>query len=147
MPTISDTYIENRHRVQPNHANNLGSVHGGYVMMWLDEVGAMSAGRFAGEACVTARVNRLSFERPIPTGHIVVIQSYVYEAGRTSVKVRLKASRENPRTGEQQRTTESDFVFVAVDSDGSPTRVPALDVESERDRELREAALSNGDRR
>lgn len=143
MPTVTDTFIENRHRVQPNHANNLGSVHGGYVMMWLDEVGAMSAGRFAGEPCVTAMVNRLSFERPIPTGHIVVIQSYVYATGRTSVKVRLKALRENPRTGEQQRTTESHFVFVAVDSDGSPTEVPELAVETERDQALREAALEN----
>lgn len=140
MPSVSDTYIENRHRVQPNHANNLGSVHGGHVMKWMDEVGAMSAMRFAGAPCVTAQVDRLSFERPVPTGHTVVIQSYVYDAGRTSVRVRLKAFRENPHTGERQPTTESYFVFVAVDEDGTPTDVPELAVESDRDRELRAAA-------
>ena len=140
MPTVTDTYIENRHRVQPNHANNLGSVHGGHVMKWMDEVGAMSAMRFAGAPCVTAQVDRLSFERPVPTGHTVVIQSYVYDAGRTSVRVRLHAFRENPRTGERESTTESYFVFVAVDEDGMPIPVPELVVVSDRDRELRAVA-------
>jgi len=143
VPSVSDTYIENRHRVQPNHANNYGSVHGGNVMKWMDEVGAMSAMRLAGTSCVTASVDRLSFERPVPTGDTVVIQSYVYDAGETSAKVRLKAFRENPRTGERERTTESYFVFVAVDEDGRPTGVPELTVEGERCRELRQAALDN----
>ena len=41
MPTLMDTYIENRYRVQPNHANNYETAHGGNVMKWMDEVGAM----------------------------------------------------------------------------------------------------------
>ena len=39
MPSLLDTYIENRHRVQPNHANTVGTAHGGNVMKWLDEIG------------------------------------------------------------------------------------------------------------
>ena len=147
MPSVSDTYVENRHRVQPNHANNYGSVHGGNVMKWMDEIGAMSAMRAAGETCVTANVDRLSFERPVPTGDTVVIESYAYESGRTSVDVRLQAYREDPRTGEREATTESYFVFVAVDEDGRPTAVPELAVASERCDRLREEALAgrNGD--
>ncbi|MFB6127361.1 MAG: acyl-CoA thioesterase [Halolamina sp.] len=145
MPSVSDTYIENRHRVQPNHANNHGSVHGGNVMKWMDEVGAMSAMRFAGAPCVTASVDQLSFERPVPTGDTVVIESYVYDAGRTSAKVRLRAFREVPRTGERELTTESYFVFVAVDDDGEPTAVPELTAEDERCRRLRETALAGED--
>jgi len=145
MPSVSDTYIENRHRVQPNHANNYGSVHGGNVMKWMDEIGAMSAMRLAGETCVTANVDQLSFERPVPAGDTVVIQSYAFDSGRTSVKVRLQAYRENPRTGERERTTQSYFVFVAVDEDGAPTEVPDLEIASERCRELRDAALAAED--
>ena len=141
MASISDTYIENRHRVQPNHANNHGSVHGGNVMKWMDEVGAMSAIRAAGEPCVTANVDQLSFEAGVPTGETVVIESYVFETGHTSLRVRLKAFREDPRTGERERTTESYFVFVAVDGDGRPTPVPEVTVGGDRCRRLREAAL------
>ncbi|WP_049928126.1 acyl-CoA thioesterase [Halopiger goleimassiliensis] len=141
MPTVCDTHIENRFRVQPHHANNNGTLHGGNLMKWLDEVGAMSAMRFAGETCVTARVNELDFERPIEIGDTALVEAYVYDAGRTSVHVALRAWREEPRTGETEKTTESSFTFVAIDADGRPQPVPDLSVESEEGERLRERAL------
>ncbi|MFB6112314.1 MAG: acyl-CoA thioesterase [Halobacteriaceae archaeon] len=140
MPSVSDTYIENRHRVQPQDTNNYASAHGGNVVKWMDEVGAMSAMRLAGETCVTARINRLDFERPIPQGDTCVVESYAYGAGRTSVRVRLQAYREAPRSGEREQTTDSFFVFVAVDESGSPVDVPELTAESERCQALRDEA-------
>ncbi|MCL9813178.1 acyl-CoA thioesterase [Natranaeroarchaeum aerophilus] len=140
MPTLMDTYIENRYRVQPNHANNYETAHGGNVMKWMDEVGAMSAMRFAGHSCVTANVDELDFQRSIPIGDNVLVEAYVYSAGRTSVQVHLRTYRENPRTGECEQTTESNFVFVALEN-GSPTEVPELTVESERGEELHQRAL------
>ena len=140
MGSLSETYIENRQRVQPNHANNYGSVHGGNLMKWMDEVGAMSAMRFAGETCVTAGVDEFSFERPIPVGEIAVIESYAFDAGRSSVDVFLRAYRENPRTGERAKTTEACFTFVAVDADGKPTPVPEFVAETESERELQATA-------
>ena len=141
MPSVSETYIENRERVQPDDVNNHGSAHGGNVVKWMDEVGAMSAMRLAGETCVTARINRLDFERPIPRGDVCVIESYAYATGRTSIRVRLRAFREEPRTGEREQTTDSYFVFVAVDDDGRPVEVPELTVEGDRCRQLRDDAL------
>jgi uncharacterized protein (TIGR00369 family) len=148
MPTVSDTFLENRWRVQPNHANNYQTVHGGNVMKWMDELGALSAMRAAGEPCVTASIDEMNFHRPVPVGDTVVIESFAYETGRTSVKVQLTAARENPRTGTQETTTRSRFVFVAIDEDGNPVSVPALTAESEHCRELREQAReweSDGD--
>jgi acyl-CoA hydrolase len=145
MPTVVETYIENRKRIQPNDANNNHTAHGGVVMKTMDEFGAMSAMRFAGETCVTAGVEDLSFRRPLPVGDIARVQSYVYGAGRTSVRVRLLVDREDPRTGDCERTTESRFTFVAVDDDGHPTPVPELSVDSERGRELQAEALAAED--
>ena len=141
MASVSDTFIENRVRVQPDDTNNYGSAHGGNVVKWMDEVGAMSAMRHAGETCVTARINRLNFERPVPQGDICLIESYVYAVGRSSLRVRLRAFREKPRTGDRLRTTDSYFVFVAVDEGMDPTPVPELKVGSDRCRRLRDAAL------
>jgi uncharacterized protein (TIGR00369 family) len=140
MPRLVDTHIENRMRVQPNHANNYETAHGGIVMKWMDEVGAMSAMRFAGETCVTAGVDDLSFLRPIPVGDTTLIEAYVFDAGRTSVRVRLSAARENPRTGETEATTDSCFTFVAIDEDGKPTAVPELQVETEEGERLQREA-------
>jgi acyl-CoA hydrolase len=143
MASVSDTYIENRERVQPDDTNNYASAHGGNVVKWMDEVGAMAAMRHAGETCVTARINGLDFERPVPQGDICVIEAYAYDTGRTSIRVRLRAFREDPRTGETEQTTDSYFVFVAVDDDMQPTPVPDLTVDSDRCRELRDDALAD----
>lgn len=144
MPDLLDTTVENRQLVQPNHANNLGTVHGGNVLKWMDEVGAMSAMRFAGRACVTAHINSVNFERPIQVGEIAHTRAYVYEVGQTSVRVRVRAYGEDPLTGESEQTTESHFVFVAIDDDHRPTPVPELEVASEEGQRLREEAYANG---
>ncbi|OVE86266.1 acyl-CoA thioesterase [Natronolimnobius baerhuensis] len=147
MTALIETVIENREMVQPNHANMLDVAHGGNVMKWMDEVGAMSAMRFAGETCVTAHVNRMDFERPIPVGDTAYITAYVYDAGTSSVKVRLVTEREDLRTREREKTTESYFVYVAIDEDNEPTPVPELTVSSEQENQLRQQALAgeNGD--
>jgi acyl-CoA hydrolase len=142
MVDVMDTFIQDRNRIQPNHANNLGTAHGGNVLRWMDEVGAMSAMRFAGRACVTAHINSVDFERPLRIGDIALIEGYVYRAGRTSVRVRVRGFGEDPFTGESQQTTESYFVFVAIDEDGNPQSVPELTTGSEegerRQRQARE---------
>lgn len=141
MTDLVDTYLENRARIQPNHTNNYGTAHGGNIMKWMDEVGALSAMRLAGETCVTANIEGMDFKRPVPVGDTAVIRSYVFETGRTSVRVRLQAFREKPRTGEIEQTTESTFVFVAIDEASEPTPVPELTISSERGRRLKQEAL------
>jgi acyl-CoA hydrolase len=142
MPTPSETFVENRHRIQPNQTNNYDTAHGGIVMKLMDETGAMSAMRFAGSPCVTAAVDGLDFKRPIPRGDIAVVTSWVYDAGRTSVGVRLKAEREDPLTGECDVTSESSFTFVAIDETGQPVEVPEMTIESDRDEMLQRRGLN-----
>ncbi|MFB6138669.1 MAG: acyl-CoA thioesterase [Halobacteriaceae archaeon] len=140
MADLLDTYIENRSPVQPQHANNHGTVHGGNVMRWMDEVGALAATRHAGETVVTASIAQLNFERPVPIGETVLIRAYVYATGRTSMRAYIEAFREQPRTGDEEQTTASHFVFVAVDEDGKPVEVPEVTIGSERGEKLRQAA-------
>ncbi|MFW5918477.1 MAG: acyl-CoA thioesterase [Haloferacaceae archaeon] len=141
MTDLVETYIENRWIVQPNHANIVETAHGGNVVKWMDEAGAMAAMRFAGETCVTVRMNSVDFKRPIRTGDTALIQAYVYDAGRTSVKVRLRAFRENLRTGERELTSESYFVYVAIDEERNTVEVPELTVATERGEQLHAAAI------
>ena len=143
MVELMDTFIEDRNRVQPHHANNLGTAHGGTVLRWMDEVGAMSAMRFAGNPCVTAHIDSVDFELPLAIGDIALVEAYVYAAGRTSVRVQVRAFGEDPLTGDSELTTESYFVFVAVDEERKPVTVPELTAPSAEERQLREAAMSD----
>ena len=143
MASINETHMENRERIQPNDTNNYGSAHGGNIMRWMDEIGAMSAMRHAGETCVTAHVSDLDFKRPIPQGDICVLSAYAYATGKTSIRVRIQAFHEDPRTGDREQTTNSYFVFVAVGQDGTPTPVSDLTVETEHGENLRNEALTD----
>ena len=142
MPDLLDTHLENRWLVHPNHANSLETAHGGNVMKWMDEAGAMAAMRFAGRTCVTVRMDQVSFDRPIQVGEVALVEAYVYAAGTTSVRVRLRVARENPRTGETETTTESYAVYVAIDDDRRPVEVPELTVATEEGERLRDRALA-----
>jgi acyl-CoA hydrolase len=146
MPTVMDTYIENHERIQPGQTNNYDTAHGGVIMQLMDEIGAMSAMLLAGEPCVTAKVDGIEFDRPIPRGDTAVVESWVYETGRSSVRVRLCVDRQNPRTGEREHTSSSRFTFVAIDGAGKPVPVPDLVAETERGRELREDGLRADER-
>jgi acyl-CoA hydrolase len=141
MPALADTLVENRWLVGPTHANTLGTTHGGNVLKWMDEVGAMVAMRFAGHNCVTVRMDQTNFRRPIPVGDTALVRGYVFDTGETSVRVRLEAYREDPLTGERELTTDSYSVYVAIDEDHEPVAVPDLTVDSERGRALRAEAL------
>lgn len=141
MVDLMETFIEDRNRIQPHHANNLGTTHGGNVLHWMDETGAMSAMRFAGRACVTAHIDSVDFELPLEIGDIALLEAYVYGAGRSSVRVRVRAYAEDPLTGERERTTESYFVFVAIDEDRTPAAVPELTVATDEGERLREEAI------
>ena len=141
MPDLMDTVLENRYMVQPNHANSLGTTHGGNVLKWMDEVGAMAAMRFAGQDCVTARMDQVDFKRPIPVGETALVEAYVYETGHSSVRVRLCVFREDPRSGDGELTTESYSVYVAIDDERNPVEVPALTVSTDEGERLRAAAL------
>ena len=142
MVDLMDTFIEDRNRVQPHHANNYGTTHGGRVLHWMDEVAAMSAMRFAGKPCVTAHINSVDFAQPLEIGDIAFLEAYVYNAGRTSVRVRVRAYGEDPLTGEREQTTESYFVFVAVDRERRPAEVPELTAGTDEETRLREQALT-----
>ncbi len=144
MVPLEETYIENRVLVQPDDTNHRKIAHGGNVVKWMDEVGAMSAMRFAGRTCVTARMESVDFRRPIPRGNTALVESYVYDAGTTSMDLFLRVFSEDPMSGDRELTSESRFVYVALDDEGDPAPVPDLDVSSDRARDLRSAATRPG---
>lgn len=143
MADLLETLIENRWIVQPNHANNLNTAHGGNVMKWMDEAGAMSAMHFSGETCVTVHTDEVNFKQPIQVGDIALVKSYVYRAGKSSIRIRTRVYRENPGKFETELTTESYMVFVAIDEDREPTSVPQLTVATDHGEKLQREALED----
>lgn len=131
MKTPSESAIEMREMVMPNHTNSHGTVFGGTVMSWIDIAAAMVAARHCGRPVVTAHISDIDFIAPIKMGYHVLIQASMNYVGRSSMIVGVRVTSENPQTGESRKTTTAYLTFVALNDLGQPVEVPALKPETE----------------
>lgn len=133
--TVSASRITLSQLMQPEHANNLGNVHGGWIMKLVDEAGALACMRHAQQRVVTVAVDQLTFREPIRIGDLVTLTAEVSYVGRTSLEAEIHVTAENPITGECTHTNTAYLVFVALGEDGSPVTVPGLIPETEAERQ------------
>lgn len=141
MPTLLDTKIETRRYIFPGQSNAMETAHGGDLVKWMEQMGAMSGMRLAGADTVTIAMDDIRFLGPIPQGSIALLDAYVFETGESSVTARVRGYEENRHTGERELATDATVVSVAIDDDGGKVTVPDLTVETEEGERLRTEAL------
>jgi acyl-CoA hydrolase len=120
--------------VLPSHTNALDTVFGGTVMSWIDISAAIAAQRHSGREVVTASIDRLSFLAPVRKGWVVNLKTSVNYVSRTSMEIGIRVEAENPKTSELFHTASAYMTFVALGSDGKPTEVPKLILETEEEK-------------
>ena len=115
-------------------ANSAGFIHGGSVMKLCDEAAGAAAVKHSRCRVVTAGVDRMAFLTPVHVGELVTFSASVNAAWRTSMEVGVRVEAENPRTGERRHTSTAYFTMVALDEEGRPKEVPALQTETDDER-------------
>jgi len=133
--------------MQPEHANLLGNVHGGYIMKLVDEAGALTCMRHAQCKVVTVAIDSMVFRNPIRIGDLVILNAEVTYTGRTSMEAEVQVLAENPITGERTHTNTAYLVYVALDDAGHPVPVPPLKAETEDEKRRMEQAQERQERR
>lgn len=126
--------------MQPEHANNYGNVHGGWIMKLVDEAGALACMRHAQKRVVTVAVDSFIFREPIKIGDLIILNAEVTYAGRSSMEAEVQVIAENPITGERTHTNTAYLVYVALGDDGHPTSIPALIIETDEEKKRMEQA-------
>ncbi len=132
--TVAESRISIAQLMQPEHANNLGNVHGGWIMKLVDDAGALACMRHAQRRVVTVAIDSMVFRRPIRIGDLVQLTAEVTHAGHTSIEVEVHVDAENPISGEKTHTNTAYLVYVALDDEGKPVSVPPLIAETDEER-------------
>lgn len=145
--TMSASRVTIAQLMQPEHANNLGNVHGGWIMKLVDEAGALAGMRHAQHRVVTVAIDSMIFRQPIRLGDLVILTAEVTYVGRTSMEVEVQVVAENPVTGQQTHTNTAYLVFVALDENHQPVAVPPLMAETEEEKRRMEEAKARHARR
>src|SRR3974390_690220 len=131
---IPDSQVTMAQFMQPEHANALGNVHGGWIMKLIDEAGGLCATRHARRPAVTVAVDSLRFLSPVHVGVLVTFTAHLNWVGRTSMEVEVNVEAEHLLTGQKTHTNSAYLVFVALDQEGHPVEVPGLILETEEER-------------
>ena len=85
--------------IRPEYLNHAGTLFGGYMMKWADDMAYNAASlTFPNATFVTRLFGQFDFTLPVRQGDIIKVLSQVTERGETSCKVRVWAI--NARTGE-----------------------------------------------
>ena len=126
--------------VMPHMQNVLGHLFGGNLMALVDQAAAVAAIRHAGGPAVTASIDRVDFREPIQLGELVTCLATVDFVGNSSMDITVEVFAEQVSTGQKRHTHTAHVVFVAIDVDGKPKRVPRLVAESEDEAARYEAA-------
>ncbi|TCP29227.1 acyl-CoA hydrolase [Scopulibacillus darangshiensis] len=131
--------------VLPLDTNNHGTMFGGKLMSYIDDIAAISAIRHARNLVVTASTDSVDFLNPIKEGYSVCLESFVTWTHRTSMEVFVKVIAENMVTGERKLCATSFLTFVALGKDGKPTDVAKVIPQSDEEIMLHESAPSRNE--
>ena len=129
--------------------NLLGNVHGGVIMKIVDSTAGAVAQRHSGGPAVTAAMDEMAFLHPVQVGDIVRTKAQVNWAGRTSMEigVRVETERWNEAGAQPVHVASAYLVFVAIDEEGKPRRIPALETRNDAERRRwREAEIRRSHR-
>ncbi|WP_047152890.1 acyl-CoA thioesterase [Aneurinibacillus tyrosinisolvens] len=128
------------HLVLPPDTNHHGTMFGGEVMSYIDDVATICASKHARNPVVTASTDSVDFLRPIKTGHSVSFESFVTWTHNTSMEVFVRIISEDLLTGKREVCATSFLTFVALGPDGRPTHVPGVIPERPEEIALHESA-------
>ena len=120
--------------VMPHMQNVRGDLFGGELMALVDQAAAVAAIRHAGGPAVTASIERVDFRERIPVGALVSCVATVDYVGNSSMDITVEVYSERVSSGEKRHTHTAHLVFVAVDDQGKPKRVPRLVPETDEER-------------
>ena len=138
---VSESAVATSQVMMPQDANPAGNVHGGVIMKLIDTAAGVVARRHTRCNAVTASIDRLDFHHPVYVGDLLTLRASIYLVGRTSIEIGVRAETEDLLTGQVRHTASAYLTFVALGSDGRPTEVPGLILETEEEiRRNREAS-------
>ncbi|PHS76691.1 MAG: acyl-CoA thioesterase [Rhodospirillaceae bacterium] len=115
-----------RQVAMPANLNAGGNIFGGWLLAQMDIAGGITASDRAKGRVATVAITAMEFHNPVYVGDVLSCYADVRKVGNTSITIHVQAwvhRRDGSKTNEI-KVTEGDFVFVALNEDGSKRAVP-----------------------
>lgn len=139
MAITQEKSLEMSILMTPDMANFSGNVHGGAILKLLDQVAFACAARYAKCYVVTISIDQVSFREPIKVGELVSFRAHVNYVGNSSIEIGVKVVAENLEKQTKRHTNSCYFTMICM-KDGKKIQAPPLEINSEFEEKLYEAA-------
>lgn len=113
--------------VMPTEGNPYGVAFGGWLMGQMAQAGGALAAQHSKHQSVVVGANDVRFGHPVGIGDELSVYAEFSKIGRSSMTVQVEAFRRDRHEDEMTKAASGLYTFVAVDRDGNPVQVPALD--------------------
>ena len=127
--------------VMPGDTNSLNNLFGGELLARMDKVASIAAIKHSEQVVVTASVNNVAFGEPVPNGSILTIEAKVSRAFNSSMEVFIDVWKQNKTHLKKFKVNEAIYTFVAVNNKGETVKVPAINPQTELEKQRYDAAL------
>jgi len=127
--------------ILPGETNPINNLFGGELLARMDRIASIAARRHSRRYVVTASVNNVAFQRPIPLGSVITLEAKLSRAFNTSMEVIIDVYIEDRENGKRVLANDAIYTFVAVNDNGFPVEVPPIKPETEEEKSRYDAAL------
>src|SRR5690625_357795 len=117
--------------VLPPDTNHMGTIFGGTVLSYIDEIAAIAAMKHSNSVVVTASIDTVNFLSSAKVGDILILEGKVIYTGRTSMEDYVKVECQHFKTGLKTTTSTACLTMVAINNSGAPTEVKGVLPETE----------------
>ncbi|TFD99612.1 acyl-CoA thioesterase [Jeotgalibacillus salarius] len=145
--TMKESRTIQTSHVLPPDTNHHGTLFGGQLMAYIDNVASIAATKHSRSLVVTASTDSVDFLKPIRVGDAVTLEAFVSYTGTSSMEVFVRVTTENLLSGDQSVAAISFLTFVAIDSDSNTVKVPDVIPETEEEIWLNETAENRASHR
>ena len=135
--TVDQSAVTLSQVILPAHTGPGGVfAHGGEIIKLMDTAAGLAALRHSRSQVVTLRVEGINFLHPIRVGNYVTVNARLTYTSRSSMEIQVTVTAENVLKGQTWEALTAYFIFVALDDEGKPRKVPPLIVTTDEERKL-----------
>lgn len=109
--------------VFPGTLNANGTLFGGEMLKWMDEVAFITATRVTRQKMFTAKVKEIEFIEPVYENSIVEVVGNLKKAGPVKLEISVSLYSESLHEPDQQKAAEAVFVMTALDEQNKVKRL------------------------
>ncbi len=112
--------IKTTHIVMMEDLNPYGSLFGGKIMSWMDQIALILSVKHTKCNCVTAKFSEINFKEKISLKDMVEFEAEIIEEKTTSLVIKITAKKLCFECVDSVFVADATAVFVAIDENGKP---------------------------